>query len=361
MSLGSSQKFNTPRFALVDLLRFVAAISVLGYHLTAFTLPIWGGSSKEIFPHLSRITKYGALGVELFFVISGFVILMSAHGRTISQYIASRASRIFPAFWVSVILTSILFTFVWTESKKVSLGQFLMNLTMTHDAAGVAHVDGVYWTLWVEMRFYLIIAFVLLWGINARRILAISIIWPLLGAVALQQDSHFLFTLIIGGEAPLFAGGMVLFVMFKWGQSLTAWLAFSFNAFYAAYRSTGWLHSTMERSTGQVIRPEFLIIAVLLIFALLALIVLTPLRTLSAPWMTWLGLFTYPLYLVHESFGWWTISLMRPTSPPWLALCAATVTGLTLAWLILRFVDRPLVPRMRRQLQAEIERYQRLT
>lgn len=50
-----------------------------------------------MFPVLSEVTRYGYAGVNLFFVISGFVILMSVWGRTAPQFIASRVSRLYPA------------------------------------------------------------------------------------------------------------------------------------------------------------------------------------------------------------------------------------------------------------------------
>lgn len=82
---------------------------MVAYHYTAvFGNLFWGVPSREVFPKLSAVTAYGAMGVQLFFIISGFVILMSAHGRPVGQFAASRISRLFPAYWTAVLLTAFL-------------------------------------------------------------------------------------------------------------------------------------------------------------------------------------------------------------------------------------------------------------
>ncbi len=358
MTAINIQKSN--RFAFLDFLRILAALAVVGYHFTAFNTA-WPAATSELFPSLSRVTKYGALGVNLFFVISGFVILMSIHGRTIQAYATSRISRIFPAFWFAVLFGSVLYTFLWPEGKNISLGQFLTNLTMTNSAAGIPHVDGVFWTLWVELRFYILAGVFLLWGITPQRILTVAFLWPLVGLIAIQQKSELLMILLIPGEAPLFAGGMVIYLMYRWGFSITSLLALLFNAFHAANHSTGWLATAMRNNTGQGINDNYMIIGVLLIFVIVALAVLTPIRQVNAYWMTWLGLFTYPLYLMHEAFGWYIITKTSDTYGTHVVLGITLAAVILLSYLVLRFIDQPGGRWLRRRVQKDLERLESAT
>ena len=70
---------NAKRFYELDLLRFVAAFSVVLYHYS-FRGYAADGLSALPYLALAPVTKYGFMGVDLFFLISGFVIMMTASG-----------------------------------------------------------------------------------------------------------------------------------------------------------------------------------------------------------------------------------------------------------------------------------------
>ena len=57
---------------------------------------------------LGRWAAYGAMGVPLFFVISGFVVLMTAWGRDVPHFVASRVGRLFPAYWAAVVIAGVI-------------------------------------------------------------------------------------------------------------------------------------------------------------------------------------------------------------------------------------------------------------
>src|SRR5690606_9220061 len=131
-------------------------------------------STPEAFPTLHRASAWGTFGVDLFFVISGFVILLTAWGRTVPQYVASRVSRLFPAYWVAVALTGVLLLWIWPDRKPVSVPQVGANLTMVQSAFGIGHLDGAYWTLWTELRFYLLVGLLMLIGLTMTRLVVFA-------------------------------------------------------------------------------------------------------------------------------------------------------------------------------------------
>src|SRR3954466_2589137 len=103
-----AQRRARSRLAALDGLRLLAAFAVLSFHYTGIRTPFWGAPAHVVFPSLNQVTRYGYLGVELFFIISGFVILMTAYGRSIESFSASRVARLFPAYWTAILLTFLL-------------------------------------------------------------------------------------------------------------------------------------------------------------------------------------------------------------------------------------------------------------
>src|SRR5687768_11010130 len=107
------------RIPELDLLRFIAAVSVVLFHATN-----WPADPNL----LTRIATYGSLGVPLFFMISGFVILMTAQNRSGIEFINSRIARLYPSFWIAVLLSSLALALLADDPP--SLATFAANLTM---------------------------------------------------------------------------------------------------------------------------------------------------------------------------------------------------------------------------------------
>lgn len=144
------------RIVALDLIRFFAAMSVVLYHYI---------SPDELtdFPLLSQVTDFGYLGVPLFFIISGYVIALSANNRSAWQFISSRFVRLYPALWAGILFTVIVVTLF--SNTKISFLQILANGTLLNDYMGFANIDGVYWTLKAELKFYACMSILLLVGL----------------------------------------------------------------------------------------------------------------------------------------------------------------------------------------------------
>jgi peptidoglycan/LPS O-acetylase OafA/YrhL len=340
-----------PRLAALDALRFLAAVGVLAYHFTARQTDAWGRDLAGVAPAVSGWATYTSLGPELFFVISGFVILMTAWGRSVPDIIGSRVARLYPAYWVAVLLTGALLLLVW-EGKQVTGGQVLVNLTLLQSLVDVKHVDGVYWTLWVELRFYVLIALFAAIGITRRRVLLFAALWPAAAMLARAAGLHDAVTWLVAPYAPLFAAGMALYVIFRTGHAVVPWLLVAGNA---ALATAALVPARMESlGANSVVAPHAGLLAVCLLgcVGLVALVALTPLARWRWAGLTAAGALTYPLYLTHEYWGLWIIHLLSGRAPVWAVLVAATAFSLALAWLVHRFVERPFGPRLRRATTA---------
>jgi peptidoglycan/LPS O-acetylase OafA/YrhL len=344
------------RFYLLDGLRMAAAMGVLLYHFTSRENKAWGQPVNEVFPSTSEVTAFGGLGVQLFFIISGFVILLSVWGRSPSHFVASRIGRLFPAYWAGVLLTGFLLLVLWPEGKNISMTQVLANLTMLQEPVGVGHIDGAYWTLWEELKFYILIGILAVVGITRSRILAFCTFWPLAAAMAGHAKSPLLGEVLMPDYAPLFAGGMILYLVFREGPSVPAILVLGMNLILASQQTLTGQFRSIEKLSGHDYPDIYCWIAVACCFALVAATTLTPLSGISWKWLALAGSLTYPLYLVHEFWGWWFISVFNAWLPQRLTLFTAIVLCLVLAWIIHKAVERPFGPKLRKSVQAGLER-----
>ena len=132
------------RLPELDMLRGFAVLIVVFFHITM----------KR--PEAELGFKYGVTGVDLFFIISGFVIYMSIHKiQKPIDFIINRISRLYPAYWFAVTFTFILYITVHATPISISfIWQYLCNLTMFQFYLRQPSLDGPYWTLIVELLFY---------------------------------------------------------------------------------------------------------------------------------------------------------------------------------------------------------------
>ena len=154
------------RLELLDYSRFFAAIIVVLYHYTFNGIANGKIASLEHIDSLIEFTKYGYVGVELFFMISGFVIFNSAKNRTPSQFAISRALRLYPSYWFAVFFTSIFALYWGGDLMSVYPIQIIANFTLLQNYLNIGHVDGVYWTLVYEIAFYALVFFLLILGLQ---------------------------------------------------------------------------------------------------------------------------------------------------------------------------------------------------
>lgn len=343
------------RLHAIDGLRFLAAIGVVVYHFTALWSTVWGEDPGERFAATGPVTLYFSLAPELFFVVSGFVVLWTAWGRSPAQVLASRVARVYPAYWVALAMTSALLLLVWPDGKHITPGEAAVNVTLLQEPLGVRHVDGVYWTLWAELRFYVLVTLLVAVGVTRRRVLAFATVWPLAALVVDRLGWDLAGTILISRYAPFFAGGMVLFLIHRDGHARLPWLLVAGNAALAVWTNAPVKAGELDAATTLTADRTGIGIALAGCFALVALVGVTRLRRLDAPWLTTLGGLTYPLYLIHLLWGWWFIHLVHRWLPTPVTLVAAIAFVLALAVGIHAVEERANRP-FRHALQRGLER-----
>ncbi|WP_318201761.1 acyltransferase [Streptomyces sp. SCL15-4] len=345
------------RLLALDGLRLLAALTVCLYHYAGRGGTVsesWHQAPSRLFPVLSQVAVYGCLGVQFFFVISGFVICMSSWGRTLGDFFRSRAARLYPAYWAALVLVTAASLALPAVVRAVRPDEFLVNLTMLQQPMGAPRVLGVCWTLWAEVRFYALFALlVVVRGVSYRRVVLFCAGWTLAAALCRTTGNDLLEQLVMPDYAPFFIGGLALYLVHRFGGGLLPWGLVGTSWVLGQYTAARglWHHGAGD---GPVRSPYVVLLIVTLAFAAVAAVALGWTRRADRPWLATAGALTYPFYLVHEHLGWFAIRVLRHTLglPPWPTLMATVAAMLALAWLIHRFVEKPFGPRLKRALKG---------
>jgi peptidoglycan/LPS O-acetylase OafA/YrhL len=328
------------RLPELDLLRFCAALSVTLYHLCRW--PAGGHLVKSA-------AQFGFLGVNVFFVISGYVILMTAESRTALEFLKSRFVRLFPTFWICVAITS---TALALAGETPSLPMVAANLTMVPPLFHQPFVDLVYWTLVVELRFYAMVLLLLMFRQMARLELWLAL-WvagmcaSLLPVTpALQHWQHALQWLTLQPWGSLFAAGCYFYLVRTRGAS---WRYFAplavclgLSVFEVCTNQDG---SQYAWARGEIVTMGAFVTLAYAVFLTLSLNVWRPRP--HAAWY-WLGGLTYPLYLLHAQAG--RILWVALPGSEWARSAMVLVASLLLAAWLARYSERRACNALRRGL-----------
>ncbi|SEG93374.1 Peptidoglycan/LPS O-acetylase OafA/YrhL, contains acyltransferase and SGNH-hydrolase domains [Nonomuraea solani] len=341
-------RVKSERLYEIDGLRLLAALFVVLFH---YLFSGWAnGKTNVTFVAESAWAKYGYLGVDLFFLISGFVVLMSAWGRTPRQFVVSRVVRLYPAYWVGLAVTAVVTVTLGQKLFSVTLPQVLANLTMFQAVPNIDNVDVVYWTLWAEMRFYFLILALTFIGMTKGRVMAA--LWGWLALTFLVQFG------ILPGKADLivqsefshyFIAGMALFMFYRFGLNWQIALLVPICLGNAVYRAIGFSESVGNRYSVTY-SPVIITAVVVLIFLVMTFVALRVTRPLARPGMVAAGALTYPLYLLHAHVGFILLARLEGTVNKYVLVVGLILVMLGAAYLVHRFVERPLAPRIKRLL-----------
>lgn len=329
------------RMVEVDALRGLAALAVVLFHYTT--------RFAELFPvDNAPVTWFsgGYYGVNLFFIISGFVIFMTLD-KTVRpmDFVVSRFSRLFPTYWVAIILTFSITHLLGLPGKLVSIGPAVANMLMVHGLFGVPHVDGVYWTLEVELLFYcgMFLLYRVHWLGRIHHVLCALLLLRLTYYVL---EHHWgislpwtIFRLLILQYIPWFALGISVYL----GTHHTD----AKNLRLAA------LIATMSVATLWVCESALVAALGVIFSGAVFFASRSQLRLLQFRPFVWLGSISYPLYLLHENIGWaLLLRLQRSQMPMNLAILLTLCVSFILADALTRWVEQPAMRWIRNRYKA---------
>lgn len=333
MGASETRTVGERRLSELDGFRAVAILGVLGFHYTLRFPGYYPFDPITVF-------RYGYLGVHLFFMISGFVIALTlSKSQSAMDFAVRRWSRLFPPMLICSLVTFAFLALVdnpFTEMRRASAADFLPSWTFTQPGIwewlvpNVKYVDGVYWSLFYEVRFYFWAAalFFAFGGEGFARHFAIFAAFSGLGYViagwAAPVNGSLVFeTLFISKYIGLFCAGVLFFELYQ--QRAKPWVFIGLALCLAS--------AIMEEQ-----RP---LIALALCLFFVAFFMLVYRKSALAPFrwlpLVWIGLVSYSLYLLHQNIG---VGIINQSSAGRWSVFIATVATVALSSFIYMAVER---------------------
>lgn len=311
--------------------RGIAAMAVVTYHYFFRFDQLYGHVNIPV-----EWARLGLYGVHFFFLISGFVIYWSLQRSAgLWSFLLSRFSRIFPAYWVALLLTFSIVGFAGLPGREFGFFELLVNFSMVQEYLSVAHIDQAYWTLTAEVTFYFWIILMLLTG-RLPQVEYWFIPLMLLGAayhLELVEIPLRVTKFLLIKHANLFAAG-IMFYRIHTGTERPA---------------TRWL-LLLSMAINFTIYPWPDGFFIMLFYGLFYLAITGRLSSLCVAPLLWLGGVSYTLYLLHQNIGYVVIrGVYAVGGSGWLGIMLAMLVVLGLADLLSRKVERPAARWMRKK------------
>lgn len=326
----TTKQSSSQRLAPLDGLRAIAIIWVAIYHFFYFWAPAGGGD--PILPYGDMLAwvplaDVGGFGVYLFFMVSGFVIMMTLERTAkLMHFAVRRSARIFPTLMLCGCITWLVGSAIGPESFERGIWEFLLSIfSLPPENVGPIFgqpdwqwLDGAYWSLWVELRFYAVIGVLYFvfrksWAIGwfSFQFLtgAMAIAYYVTGNFALERIG----SLLIYEFVPLFSIGIIAYLAFT-RQAMSTWMkwALAISVLHATF-------TTLFLKGGTQLSASIIIGYVLMLC--LFLMAVTP-SGIARRVMSWgplviLGRASYSYYLLHQVIGLSVLYWFGTFLPAW--------------------------------------------
>lgn len=343
-----SPKIWNPLYKSLDHWRGIAILWVMIFHGFATT---YDKSLHPLAELLKAVAAPGWLGVHLFFVISGYCIAANVYRLVLNNgsswsFIKNRAWRLLPVYWSAFFVTIVL-NVVSSPFNRTSIGQnlpsswqsWLGNLFLIQPYLKVPFYGVVYWTLVVEIGFYLIVAILLIIQkhINPKLALFIGLSLGFASVFLAPSPQSMILTywcefvcgvlvfsaLLAKDQGKIYGHNLSLALIVIFGI-LSVWVNLNF------FKSSLWFSS---------------IFAIILYFLYSLDTNIDSIKEIS--WLKFLGIISYSLYLLHVPVQGRVINLgerfISYESPMILLLqMLGWIVAIFVSYLFYRLVEKPL-------------------
>ncbi|SFQ32086.1 Peptidoglycan/LPS O-acetylase OafA/YrhL, contains acyltransferase and SGNH-hydrolase domains [Bradyrhizobium sp. Ghvi] len=338
------------RLAFIDTLRGIAVLAVLVQHVLEVIVQkhptgayYWGFHDA-----IGYYMNFGRFGVVLFFFVSGFVIPFSFpdSATPVRDFAISRFFRLYPAYWTSIVIG--LVTMVLLDATTFPLWQIAANVTMLQTFANIPNLWVFYWTLAIELLFYVSCTILFALGLLNQRLTAVAIV---------------IAAALIGTAAAMLVENRTISSLMEVGLNLSAMFLGKIIRDTVIGGKLQWRHVTVctvlyaifaaalsDRRFGGVYQENFFYsysIGSAYICAALVFIAFAAFGERMA-WrpLAFVGVISYSVYLMSPFAIVWVHRVLWFGDGPlaWAAFAAVIVAlSILLSWITYSFVEKPCI------------------
>lgn len=287
----------------LDVLRFFSALLVVVYHF-GFRMAATGDGGGAGFLEFGQAAIWLDCGFLIFFSISGYVITLSAEGRSATDFAIGRFARLWPTFMLCATTTAVVL-YLWPidSNPTPTIQQWAAHVVINSRALGQPFLDGAYWTIVYEIVFYGWVFLLIAAGWFQKHWRKIILVWL---AISVSNefglDSNVIRKLLITEYSGFFAFGIALY-KFQQQRSFGACLILVAALLWATMAQVLTADQFFDQYAVRRNMLGLLSVGPISV-ALVAISVFGPKSPLRATIATSIGALTYPLYLLHQNIGY---------------------------------------------------------
>lgn len=293
-----------------DIFRGVSALLIVLYHYTTRYNEVIGHQG-----HFPINLPWGYMGVSVFFFLSGFLAFMNLRDEdNLFSFGYRRMVRLYPTYWAALILT-IISLILLLPDRVPTIHTILINITMLQSFFKVESVDGVYWTLSIELIFYVIIGCVLFIK-QKKNINSICLIWislSILLTIATGNNGNKAFkllsVLLISNYSHMFVCGIVFYQLYTKKKTIILYIiiglclvnhfinhGIQYSIFFVIFLLM--VYIIIKRKNNSKYISKFKTYEIIICLR---------------KQITFIAKISYPLYLVHQLIGFGIIKMIEKT------------------------------------------------
>jgi peptidoglycan/LPS O-acetylase OafA/YrhL len=317
------------RLGGLDALRGVAATAVMLFHYHLWFLEVAKGPAR---PVLMSLFLTGQFGVELFFIVSGFVIFMSLERSAgLAAFALARIVRLWPTFLACMGVTLLVPFALGDPAPPGQIWDVLASATMLPHLFGFRGIDGSYWTLLYEIDFYTLAGICVL-GLGWKAPEIPCAVWLAIATGVRLSGAHGLVEEVSCARfAHLFVAGIMLYRLHA-GQRTSLTLPLLLLTPILSAGGPAWYSGSLP------VWAYMLTIA-----CLVGVVWFAPSRAGRARPLLFLGRISYPLYLVHATAGFSVLPRLRSVGlGPDASIVVTSCLAIAVATLISNGIEIPV-------------------